>query len=67
MEKFYSVCYQTEEGSAPIVTNKKIVDLESAIARAKKVAVDYRCPTYVMAPLYLVEAPAPEATVTEVK
>lgn len=67
MDKFYTVLYWQDNASNPTIVQKHIVELDRAIVQAKKAAVDWRTDAYVMTSTHLIQAPAPEATVTEMK
>lgn len=66
-QKFYTVLYWQDGASNPTVIQKHVGELEKAITVAKKTAVEWRSDAYVMTATHLVQAPAPAATVTELK
>lgn len=64
---FYTVLYWQDGASNPTVVQKAIKELDKALIVAKKTAVEWRSDAYIMTTTHLVQAPAPEATVTEIK
>lgn len=67
MDKFYSVYYWNESTSKPSAVQYHIKDIDAATRVAKKAAVEYGFPAYILTTTHLVEAPQPEATVTPIQ